>query len=108
MTRRLLRGTLALSLAFLAACGATPSERWGAATIVYTQTNNTMASLADAGVVDLPTAERYESVRAPVGAALDATHASLIAGDAPAAESWLEQVADGLDLMQGIVKEAQP
>ncbi len=105
---RIRRASIALSLAFLTACGATPSERWGAATIVYTQTNRTMASLADAGVVDLPTAEKYESVRSPVGNALDATHASLIAGDTPAAESWLEQAADGLDTLQAIVKEAQP
>lgn len=101
------RGSVALLFAFLGACQSTPSEKWGAATIIYTQTNITMASLADAGVVTLPVAEQYELVRKPVGLALDATHDSLIAGDEQAAQSWLVEVADGLDTMQSIVKEVQ-
>lgn len=94
-------------VAALAGCSATPSERWGASTILYTQTNRTMATLADQGHIDLDAAERYESFRAPVGTALDVVHDRLLAGDTAAAESWLETVADGLDSMQAIVKEAE-
>lgn len=96
--------TLVVCVAGLSACQSTPSERWGASTIVYAQTNRTMAALADQGLIGLEAAERYEQVRAPVGIALDVTHAYLIDGNTDAAKSTLTRIADGLDQMQAVVK----
>jgi hypothetical protein len=101
---RFARPACVVIFACLAGCQSTPSEKWGAFSIVYAQTNRTMASLADQGYVGLEAAERYEQVRAPVGIALDVTHAQLIGGNADAAKSSLERIADGLDQMQAVVK----
>jgi hypothetical protein len=91
----------------LTACQSSPSEKWGAATVVYTQTNRTMTSLVNQGLVGLEAAERYESVRAPVGLALDVTYGYLIDGDDESAKSTLTKIADGLEQMQAVLVEVK-
>lgn len=56
---------LCVLVLFLAGCQQTPAQRVGTAFVAHRTATNTMSTLAEAGEVDLDTAENFESFRAP-------------------------------------------